>query len=422
MGPSSPPVPILHSPTKKLSKDERDLWRIPPCISNWKNNKGYMIPLDKRVSSDGRNLQEHVISDNFSKFSQALYSAEKNARDLVAKRAALRKKLQLSEQEQREEELRKAAAEARLKRMQISEKAQESETDDETKKRIQREKIREERRREREREHRLENKGGVHKKSKITRDQDRDISEKIALGMSVPKTTEALYDQRLFNQTEGLDSGFGDDENYNIYDKHLFGGERERALYKAPSKDDELYGEKDLSMDKLLNTKRFKPDKDFEGVDRDEPIAPRTGPVQFEQDKEDQNKEENNTNKETDENKKEEDIYGFNKYFNEAKKVEKGKDRQTLGLMHATGGSGVGSEFSQRKNVDFVKSTQDYSKKYRSPSPDKSPKNSPKKRSRSSERKTEKRKRSLSPKKNTSPRRTNNRSPKRRRSRSPRRR
>jgi len=140
MGPSSPPVPILHSPTKKLTKEERDLWRIPPCISNWKNNKGYMIPLDKRVASDGRGLQEPVISDTFSKLSQALYSAERNARELVAKRAALRRKLQLSEQEQREEELRKAAAEARLRRMQISDIALENETDIETKKRIEREK------------------------------------------------------------------------------------------------------------------------------------------------------------------------------------------------------------------------------------------------------------------------------------------
>jgi len=263
-----------------------------------------MIPLDKRVASDGRGLQEPVISDTFSKLSQALYSAERNARELVAKRAALRRKLQLSEQEQREEELRKAAAEARLRRMQISDIALENETDIETKKRIEREKIREERRREREREHRLENKGGVHKKSKVTRDQDRDISEKIALGMTVPKTTEALYDQRLFNQTEGLDSGFGDDENYNIYDKHLFGGERERALYKAPTRDDdELYGEKDLSMEKLLNTSRFKPDKDFDGIDRTQPVEPRSGPVQFELDNKlgSQNNEENNENNENNE-------------------------------------------------------------------------------------------------------------------------
>ena len=31
---------------------------IPPCISNWKNNKGYTIPLDKRLAADGRGLQD----------------------------------------------------------------------------------------------------------------------------------------------------------------------------------------------------------------------------------------------------------------------------------------------------------------------------------------------------------------------------
>jgi len=169
----------------------------------------------------------------------------------------------------------------------------------------------------------LDNKGGSHKKTRITRDKDRDISEKIALGMSVPKTTEALYDQRLFNQTEGLDSGFGSEEDYTVYDKQLFGGERERALYKAPTRDDELYGEK-VSMEKILNTKRFKPDKDFDGVDRSAPIEPRTGPVQFEVDKGgDQYNEEKEKQRDIEddfEKKEDEDVYGFEKYMSEAKK------------------------------------------------------------------------------------------------------
>ena len=29
-------------------------WKIPPCVSNWKNAKGYTIPLDKRLAADGR--------------------------------------------------------------------------------------------------------------------------------------------------------------------------------------------------------------------------------------------------------------------------------------------------------------------------------------------------------------------------------
>jgi SNW domain-containing protein 1 len=57
-GPPSPPAPVMHSPTRKVTvKDQQD-WKIPPCISNWKNQKGYTIPLDKRLAADGRGLQQ----------------------------------------------------------------------------------------------------------------------------------------------------------------------------------------------------------------------------------------------------------------------------------------------------------------------------------------------------------------------------
>jgi hypothetical protein len=39
-GPPSPPAPVMHSPTRKLTQKEQLEWRIPPAISNWKNPKG----------------------------------------------------------------------------------------------------------------------------------------------------------------------------------------------------------------------------------------------------------------------------------------------------------------------------------------------------------------------------------------------
>lgn len=40
-------------------------------------------------------------------------------------------------------------------------------------------------------------------RSKLQRDKERDISEQIALGLaSAPPSQEALYDQRLFNQSK----------------------------------------------------------------------------------------------------------------------------------------------------------------------------------------------------------------------------
>jgi SNW domain-containing protein 1 len=37
-GPPSPPVPVMHSPPRKVTAKDQQDWKIPPCISNWKNN------------------------------------------------------------------------------------------------------------------------------------------------------------------------------------------------------------------------------------------------------------------------------------------------------------------------------------------------------------------------------------------------
>ena len=44
-GDASPPVPILHSPPRKLTVADQQAWKIPPCVSNWKNARGFTIPL-----------------------------------------------------------------------------------------------------------------------------------------------------------------------------------------------------------------------------------------------------------------------------------------------------------------------------------------------------------------------------------------
>jgi len=42
-GPPSPPAPVMHSPTRKITQKEQLEWRIPPAISNWKNPKGKLV-------------------------------------------------------------------------------------------------------------------------------------------------------------------------------------------------------------------------------------------------------------------------------------------------------------------------------------------------------------------------------------------
>lgn len=93
-----------------------------------------------------------------------------------------------------------------------------------------REAIKAQRRREIVREDRMERAGL--KKSKTERDNDRDVSEKIALGQAQPTSREAMFDQRLFNQTAGLGSGFKDDEDYHLYDKPLFTDRAAASIYK----------------------------------------------------------------------------------------------------------------------------------------------------------------------------------------------
>ena len=73
-GPPSPPVPVLHSPTRKLTAKEQQDWKIPPCVSNWKNAKGYTIPLDKRLAADGRGLQVSDIP-SLNQFCRPIYSS-----------------------------------------------------------------------------------------------------------------------------------------------------------------------------------------------------------------------------------------------------------------------------------------------------------------------------------------------------------
>lgn len=112
-GPGSPPPPILRSPPRKATAQDQKDWMIPPCVSNWKNNKGYTIPLDKRLAADGRGLQEVAINDKFATFSESLFIADRHAREEVRTRAAMQQKLAERQKEDQELKLRNLAQAAR---------------------------------------------------------------------------------------------------------------------------------------------------------------------------------------------------------------------------------------------------------------------------------------------------------------------
>lgn len=115
-GPPSPPAPVLHSPTRKVTVKEQQEWKIPPCISNWKNPKGYTIALDKRLAADGRGLQSVHINENFAKFADALYLADRKARESIETRAKVEQQIAQKEKAKKEEDLAKLASQIRDQR------------------------------------------------------------------------------------------------------------------------------------------------------------------------------------------------------------------------------------------------------------------------------------------------------------------
>lgn len=298
--PPSPPPPVMHSPTRKLTVKEQQEWRIPPCISNWKNARGYTIPLDKRLAADGRGLQQVHINENFAKLSEALYIADRKAREAVEMRSQMERKLAQKEKEKKEENLRQLAQKAREERAGIRAPVDEDDGEDDDVK--QRNQIRHDRQRERQRERNLL-RAAPDKRSKLERQRERDISEQIALGMANPRVnaTEVQFDQRLFNQSKGVASGFGDDEDYAVYDKPWRSAQATQSIYRpSKSTDNDIYGD-DLEQ---LSKNRFVPDKEFSGVDRS---SKRDGPVQFEKQDDD-------------------DPFGLDKFLTEVKKASKRPD------------------------------------------------------------------------------------------------
>lgn len=224
--PPSPPAPVMHSPPRKITAEEQNEWKIPPCVSSWKNPRGYTVPLDKRCAFNGRNgAQPLMVNSKFAKLSEALYIATKQHREALEDSMKAEKLLQQKEKEKKEEQLRLLAQQAREERAAVQRSYGRDNDDSEedgstnTEEVKERKRIREERHRERVRDINIKasNPG---KRTKFDRHRERDISEQIALNMAKPNTLDNdVHDQRLYNQSQGISSGFGEDDEYAVYDK-----------------------------------------------------------------------------------------------------------------------------------------------------------------------------------------------------------
>ncbi|KAH8928331.1 hypothetical protein BT69DRAFT_1346644 [Atractiella rhizophila] len=169
------------------------------------------------------------------------------------------------------------------------ERREETMNSEEEKEARERDEVRAERRREREREMRMSNMGTERRARVLARAQNRDISEKIALGLAKPTLSkESMLDSRLFNR-EQYSNSFGDDDAFNLYDKALFTGSNAgAAIYKPRGNVDEdgeaIGGGGAEGVERAMKIDRFNlgvagEGKGFEGADANEI---KEGPVQFE--------------------------------------------------------------------------------------------------------------------------------------------
>lgn len=118
----------------------------------------------------------------------------------------------------------------------------------------------------------------------MAREQNRDISEKVALGLAKPtQSKETMYDSRLFNQSSGFDTGFNEDQ---AYDKPLFADRDALNSIYRPSLNNDDEDDGGATLNEIQGTKRFEtlgraPKEGFKGAGTAEA---REGPVQFERD------------------------------------------------------------------------------------------------------------------------------------------
>ena len=213
----------------------------------------------------------------------------------------MQQKIAEAERMQKEEQLRMLAQKAREERSMAGRRSSHarsyngsrsrsssnsrsnSEDDEATR---EREQMRWERRQENEKRLRQSRMGTERRIQMIAREQNRDISEKVALGLAKPtQSSESMWDSRLFNQTSGFDTGFNEDQ---AYDKPLFAAQDAiSSIYRPRANvdddDDEEAGGKEY--DKIARSNRFEVlGKAKEGFKGAADTEARDGPVQFEKD------------------------------------------------------------------------------------------------------------------------------------------
>ncbi|CAR27688.1 ZYRO0D04334p [Zygosaccharomyces rouxii] len=225
-----PMTPIFHKTdsvetAKKVSKEEKDMWKIPPAISSWKNPNGYTIGIDKRLAMDGRynkdKMQAHEINDGFSQLSAALEMADRKARQELKLKAEAKKQIAEDENREKGEKLRILAQKAREERSRQRNKRSHRAIDDGyNNEATHREAIRKSRREELERDIRKSKMSTADRLRELAYSQGREVSEKVVLGAAKSTNSSgAHYDSRLFTKGANTQAKRGEGQ---VYDNPLF--------------------------------------------------------------------------------------------------------------------------------------------------------------------------------------------------------
>ena len=94
------------------------------------------------------------------------------------------------------------------------------------------------------------------KNKKKINNNERDISEKIALGQAQPSMPSV--DSRMFSQVSGLNDGFKDDSDNDLYDTPLFNDKTSTSnIYKTYYKEEDNVNSKKLMERIMANGKMF---------------------------------------------------------------------------------------------------------------------------------------------------------------------
>ena len=208
-------------------------------------------------------------SEKFSKFADVLYVTEKQARKEIEERNKLQESIKMNDNLKKEQELSEAAKEAREKKIALAvsniSSVLTTKTDD-TEILLGKKAHRIE---DSISDQKLEDEKQERNKLRNIRKREIERDRRIALGQAQP-TKETMVDERLYNQVTGLETGFKDEEDYDLYDKPLFVDRTNASIYrnvKANSNIDNDDKGNDISESKKLMEKIYKRGNMFEGAD-----------------------------------------------------------------------------------------------------------------------------------------------------------